>query len=190
MGVLVGKRDYILDTEELRAWIRILEEPAGYGDAEKEPSHCELEDGPFRGEAGSQAVVSNELWSETVNQTGPGGLQEPNSVRPPESVRFIQPDNLALKLGKSVKWVYQHGTELGGKRIGGSWFFTEEGLEHAILGQIEKTVARAGQMERGAPSGRLRYKEGRRGLGIRKAKATGKGGTDCDADRHGLGDFV
>jgi|SRR5208283_4286008 len=103
---------------------------------------------------------------------------------------ILQPEEIAVRLKKSKRWVYDHGAALGGRKIGGSWFFTEEGLEHAILGQIEKTVARAGQMEWSATSVRLRHQERSRGLGIGKAKGAAQGVRENDADRHGLGDFV
>ena len=76
MGELHGK-NYILDASELREWIRVLEEPAGYGYREKEPSHCELEDGPSVSESTSRAGMPCELRPEFPDQTRPGlGLPE------------------------------------------------------------------------------------------------------------------
>ncbi len=79
LGVLVGKRDYILDTEELRAWIRVLEEPAGYGYAEMEPSDCPVKYEPSVGEPSTRAGMPGELRPESLTQHGSGagsGLSE------------------------------------------------------------------------------------------------------------------
>jgi hypothetical protein len=48
----------------------------------------------------------------------------------PDSV--LTPEMVATRFRKSVKWVYNHAKELGGSKIGGSWFFTERGLSSAI----------------------------------------------------------
>jgi hypothetical protein len=78
VGELHGK-NYILDTSELREWIRVLEEPACYGYAEKEILDCVLQDEPFPREASSQTVVSDESPSAFSDQRGTGaglGLSE------------------------------------------------------------------------------------------------------------------
>ncbi len=78
VGELHGK-NYILDTSELREWIRVLEEPAGYGYAEKDLLDCVLQDEPFPREAGSQTVMSDESRSAFSDQRGTGaglGLSE------------------------------------------------------------------------------------------------------------------
>ncbi|UCF82166.1 MAG: helix-turn-helix domain-containing protein [Desulfobacteraceae bacterium] len=47
-------------------------------------------------------------------------------------MKILDPKNVAERLGKSVRWVYSYAGELGAARIGGSWIFTEEGLQDAI----------------------------------------------------------
>ena len=39
---------------------------------------------------------------------------------------------MATILGMSKKWVYDHWAELGGSKIGGTIFFTQEGLKNAL----------------------------------------------------------
>ena len=41
-------------------------------------------------------------------------------------------EDVAAILGMSKKWVYDHWPELGGSKIGGTIFFTEEGLKNAL----------------------------------------------------------
>jgi hypothetical protein len=60
MGELFGK-DYILDAQELRTWIRILEDPIHYGHAEKAPSGCALTEEPFGREPRSVVIMPSEL---------------------------------------------------------------------------------------------------------------------------------
>ena len=37
----------------------------------------------------------------------------------------------------SLKFVYSNASDLGGVKIGGSWIFTQEGLENAISRRIQ-----------------------------------------------------
>lgn len=189
MGELRGK-DYILDTSELREWSRILEEPAYYGYIEKRLSACAPEE--ESSESVSRSLLSIPLGSSSESSTQPASdsVEEVGLDSRQESVRVVPPRTVASKLGKSLKWVYEHGAELGGRRIGGSWFFTEEGLEYAILGQIEKDVARTSQVARANAPRRLPHKERSRGLGSRKKKSASQGRGEYDADRHGLGKFL
>lgn len=48
---------------------------------------------------------------------------------------ILTPQNIAEKLEKSTRWVYQNALQLGGVKIGGSWFFTGEGLKNAVQGR-------------------------------------------------------
>jgi len=104
-------------------------------------------------------------------------------------MNIIQPEHIAIKLGKSKRWVYSHALDLGGKKIGGSWFFTEEGFENAILGNDEENVAWTGQVPRSKFSSRLPHKTGSYRLGSKKTKRTTDVGTEDDTDRHGLAKF-
>lgn len=45
---------------------------------------------------------------------------------------FLTPAEVAAKLKKSLRWVYNHAADLGAARIGKSLIFTEEGLIDAI----------------------------------------------------------
>ena len=47
-------------------------------------------------------------------------------------IKLLQPKEIASRLQKSLGWVYAHAGELGASKIGGSYIFTEEGLEDAI----------------------------------------------------------
>lgn len=60
MGELFGK-DYILDAQELRTWIRILEDPIHYGHAEGAPSGRPPTKEPFGSEPRSLVIMPSEL---------------------------------------------------------------------------------------------------------------------------------
>jgi len=49
-------------------------------------------------------------------------------------VTILTPHQISTLLNKSIKWVYSNASSLGAVRIGGSWIFTEEGLNDAIKG--------------------------------------------------------
>ena len=57
-----------------------------------------------------------------------------NEMNLPEYIEedMLSAQEIADRFKKSVRWVYRHGFELGGFKIGGSWFFTERGLADAI----------------------------------------------------------
>ena len=48
------------------------------------------------------------------------------------SLSIISPHEIADLFGKSVSWVYRHTAELGAIKIGNSYVFTVEGLQHGI----------------------------------------------------------
>lgn len=90
-------------------------------------------------------------------------------------------------LKKSEKWVYSHAVDLGGSRIGRSWFFTQMGVQHAI--ERGKDLARDSQNQREArePEIRLYPKKGRQGLGRRGEKAVQETSL---VKRAGLADYL
>jgi hypothetical protein len=53
---------------------------------------------------------------------------------PERMMTILQPTEIAKRLAKSKRWLYDHALELGAVRIGSSWFFTEGGLEDAFQG--------------------------------------------------------
>ena len=69
----------------------------------------------------------------------------------------LKPADVAEYFGKSVKWVYRHSKELGASRIGGSIFFTWEGIEDAI--QRGQDVARSRNGKREKDSAKKRVQE-------------------------------
>ena len=46
----------------------------------------------------------------------------------------LRVEAIAVMFGMSKKWVYDHWAKLGGKKIGGTIFFTEQGVRHALQG--------------------------------------------------------
>ena len=51
---------------------------------------------------------------------------------PEAKLIILSPSEVSKLLHKSLRWVYHHAPELGASRIGGSWIFTEEGLNDAL----------------------------------------------------------
>jgi hypothetical protein len=93
---------------------------------------------------------------------------------------ILTPEAVAVRFDKSVKWVYKHAPELGGSKIGGSWFFTEGGLSDAL--QRGQQLAR-GRNHKPKKSGAesLSIETGRRQVGKGRKKKT-----DESENRHGL----
>ena len=56
---------------------------------------------------------------------------------------ILDAKEVASILKKAPKWVYNHADKLGGRKIGGSLFFTMEGVCNAI--QRQGRLARRGQ---------------------------------------------
>lgn len=46
--------------------------------------------------------------------------------------RFLTIDQICKMLDKKKSWVYDHAHDLGGIKIGGSWFFTEDNFRLAM----------------------------------------------------------
>lgn len=103
---------------------------------------------------------------------------------------ILTPNQIADTLNKSIRWNYDNGKALGGVRIGGSWFFTKEGLENAIMGQSERNLERTSQISRKKISAGLSNQKGSQGLGATKTKRTARSGKDHDRNRHGLGGIL
>jgi len=55
---------------------------------------------------------------------------------------------LSEKLHKSISWIYKNARELGGVKVAGSWIFTQEGLDNALLGAKQTTMESANHLER------------------------------------------
>lgn len=53
------------------------------------------------------------------------------------SITVRTAEEIAAKVKRSLKWTYAHARALGAVRIGGSWLFTEEGLEAALLRKMD-----------------------------------------------------
>jgi hypothetical protein len=93
---------------------------------------------------------------------------------------IIRPDDIAALFGKSLKWVYKNAAELNGSKIGGSLFFTREGIANAI--QRGQLLAWGGHNKAQKGSSKVvQIKTGCRKVGGRRAKATAEA-----ANRHGL----
>jgi hypothetical protein len=78
---------------------------------------------------------------------------------------------VAKRLDKSLGWVYLNAMALGGTKIGGSWIFTEEGLENALLRQEQKEVEGQGDGEWSNFIRPVPHKKRGKGLGGRGKEA-------------------
>ena len=97
---------------------------------------------------------------------------------------ILTPEAVAVRFDKSVKWVYKHAPELGGSKIGGSWFFTEGGLSDALQrGQLLAGSRNNKPKKSGAES--LSIETGRHQVGKGRKKKAVKSN-----NRHGLVDSL
>jgi hypothetical protein len=64
---------------------------------------------------------------------------------------ILTPEVVAVRFDKSVKWVYKYAPELGGSKIGGSWFFTEGGLSDALQRGQLLAGSRNNKAQKGSP---------------------------------------
>ena len=95
---------------------------------------------------------------------------------------------IAQRFAKSERWVYNHALELGGFKIGGSWFFSEGGLEDAI--QTKRwQVAGSGDGQRGTLKLSTGHKKKSRRMGSLRANKIESDRKDA-ARRHGLIDAL
>src|SRR5208283_3720670 len=101
-------------------------------------------------------------------------------------IKIIDPADVATLLKKSVRWVYNHGRELGAVRIGKTWFFTEEGLEHAFETQRQANLAGSGRFPRKVVPQAVSNSTRGRGVGGHKAEGANEPGADLPKNRHGL----
>ena len=167
MGEIHDKA-YMLDTEELREWSRIPEAPA-------DSIHRESDE---------------QCLQERIIQKGlEPGLD--SAVHCHARLKVLHVRDLAARLKRSPKWVYAHGVELGGTRVGRSWIFTEEGLEIALLGQRQEPMARDRQMERTKIQKGVQSQTqcGRVGSAdTERLAGTGDPEDTRDPNRHGLSD--
>ena len=100
---------------------------------------------------------------------------------------FMNAREVASRLRRSEKWVYDHAGELGAAKIGGTLFFTERGLEDAI--QRGQEVARGRHIRREKVPGTASNKA----CGWRVGKSETQGdeeGREGAAKRHGLDDLL
>lgn len=103
---------------------------------------------------------------------------------------ILQPQDIAGRLHKSVRWVYDNGNALGGVKIAGSWFFTQEGLENAVMGQAAGNMDGAGKVQRAKISSQLPNQKRCQRMGGPEAKTTIRGTKEDDPNRHGIGDLL
>ena len=97
-----------------------------------------------------------------------------------QTLTVIQPGEIATQLKKSLSWVYANAPALGASRIGGSWIFSEEGLQDAL--QAGQEVARASHGVRADKNERrVHHKERRPRVGAETKKTLGE-----RARRHNL----
>ena len=103
---------------------------------------------------------------------------------------IMKVDEIAKRLGKSKRWVYAHGYELGGVKIGGTWIFTLEGFRDAIQGKRQRWLARSGAVAGKDVSRRFRNEKRGGGVGGQEKARAGGLYQDAEPDRHGLGKFL
>ena len=105
-----------------------------------------------------------------------------NDRKEEQGITVISPKDIAARLHKSLHWVYDHGFELGGIRIGGSWIFTEEALKVAIQSRqrLQSESCRSG------PALHELKTYQKRSPGLRKRKA--KGVITGEPDPYGIFD--
>jgi hypothetical protein len=103
---------------------------------------------------------------------------------------ILQPQDIAVRLHRSVRWVYDNGNALGGVKIAGSWFFTQEGLENAIVGQGEGNLESTSQTRRAKISSQLQNKKRSIRVGAQEAQRVIRRTKEDNDNRHGLGDLL
>lgn len=98
----------------------------------------------------------------------------------------ISVDDVAGIFKRTTRWCYMHYMELGGVRIGGSVFFTKEGLAYALQRGYE--VESVNHAERRAPVMPERYERRNKDVGSRRKIADSERRKEAveRAERHGL----
>lgn len=104
-------------------------------------------------------------------------------------IEIITLKEIAEIFGKSERWTYNHAAELGGVKIGGSWFFTKEGLD-AVLREKAQKIQGSRQVQNGTVHSNLPDKARGRGMGNRKKKRAQRESRKEHAKRHSLDGFL
>jgi len=105
----------------------------------------------------------------------------------PATMNILNVKDISKKLNKSLRWCYEHAQELGAARIGGSWIFTEEGLQDAL--QRGQELARSSSLSgKAAPNIKV-YETRSHRMGIRKTEGIERERKEAAA-RHGLDDLL
>jgi len=168
-----------------------------------QPSISELFEESAEDESGSLLEHLEDLlgvYSTDLEESGPADdspsescfpvIQSTGSPPTKAFTQIVKASEIAKRLNKSLRWVYAHGAELGGARIGKTWIFTEEGLADAYKRQNAEAMERANQLAgKKIPGGFSDQKRGH-SMGGPEKKRTGGGIEDSEADRHGLVKFL
>jgi hypothetical protein len=102
---------------------------------------------------------------------------------------ILHPKEVAAKLKKSLPWVYAHAPELGAVKIGGSWIFTQEGVEDAILRFQAEAMESCGKAQGQTLYPQVQKKA--RGFGVgSQYESQAEKSTKRLARKHGLDDLL
>jgi hypothetical protein len=103
-------------------------------------------------------------------------------------MEILTPKDIAQRLKKSERWVYTHADELGGAKIGGSWFFTEGRIEDAL--QRKRKIQGRGNLPRQEGGDKTVFaKGGCKGMGNQNKKEIHEN-RQAAAERHDLVRFL
>lgn len=100
---------------------------------------------------------------------------------------ILTPKDVARYFRKSVDWVYSHFQELGGFKVGGLIFFTQEGLNNAI--QRKQEMASRGETRRSQDYKVIQHAKRSRRMGD-SGKELAKEDFEAKARRYGLDEFL
>ena len=100
--------------------------------------------------------------------------------------KILSVKEVATYLKASTSWVYAYAPELGGAKIGGTWFFTEEGVDDALSKWQE--MASTYHASGAEAYKTVRDEKGSSAVGKRKTKKTQN--LRKLAAEHGLADLV
>ena len=102
-------------------------------------------------------------------------------------MNILAAKEISIHMKKSLKFVYANASELGGIKIGGSWIFTQEGLENAL--QRRRQMAGQGDIQRPTVHEPAQSNKGLNRLGTLHSKGT-KEEREKLAARAGLAHFL
>lgn len=133
--------------------------------------------------------LSRKAIMERLGLKTPVNLNLNNKVEPLESpITMLTLKNISAIFNRSEQWVYNHSRELGGFKIGGSLFFTLEGLEDAI--QRKRSLAGSGDdQEKENRAKDIQIEARRRRMGATIEGEAEKYRNEA-AERHGFGDIL